>query len=50
MSIIATNEKIIIWAFLGFEECVFVVVVFTIYGLQSMERDDFNKLTTPFQQ
>ena len=35
-AVIATNERIIIWAVLGFEEeCVFIIIFFTIYGHDS---------------
>ena len=44
----ATNERIIIWAALGFaeEKC----VVFIIIILPHMERDHMNKLSILFQQ
>ena len=52
---IATNERIIIWAVLGFvEEELFLLLLLSlfshIWAWQSKERDHLNKLLIPFQQ
>ena len=49
--VIATNERIIIRAILGFEEeCGLLSLFYHIWARQLMERDHLNILSIPFQQ